>query len=216
MQKCRPSTDKPLLPGCYHAAIVAERTVVIVTRRDELAIAYATALWQWTEVEHEAFAIYLAAIGKVRDDFSALQASYLSVVVAKPRFAMIDAAAQLVWSGQVLDDYNAIKKELHVGNETRNRLAHYVGGDQKLVLPIWKSGDLTKAKAVASGNWTPEKLRAQAIDWGKLQTRIQEFARERFRAQQPSEWAEQQNQSPLTLKAPPPQAQRRKPRCKPL
>jgi len=186
-----------------------------VTRRDELAIAYAIALWQWTQVEHEAFAIYLAAIGKVRDDFRALQASYLSVVVTKPRFAMIDAAAQLVWSGQVLDDYNAIKRELHAGNETRSRLAHYVGCDQKLVLPTWKSDNLKKAKGVESENWTPEKLRAQAIAWGKLQTRIQEFARERFRAQRPSELAEQQNPSPLTLRAPPPKAQRRKPRGKP-
>jgi hypothetical protein len=185
-----------------------------VTGRDELAIAYATALWQWTQVEHEAFAIYLAAVGKVRDDFGALQASYLSVLLTKTRFEMIDAAASLVWSCPALNDYKAIRDELFAGNKTRGRLAHYVGDGAKLTLPIWKNADLKKTKGVASEKWTPEKLRAQAIAWGQLQTRIQEFARERFRAQWPLEQPEQQNQSPLTLRALPPKAQRRKPRGK--
>jgi hypothetical protein len=157
-----------------------------MTSREELAVAYAEAMWQWARVEHEAFYIYLAAVGKARDDYRTLQAAYLSLTLTEHRLRMMRAAASSAWSGTILEDFQAIESALTKGNKTRNKIAHLTAadGNPRLILPPPKGDDPSAASKFAGQNWTAQKLRSLAAEWSNLQRQIDAFVRERFLAQQ--------------------------------
>lgn len=119
----------------------------------DLKLAYADAMWAWSRVESELFAVYVAAIHGYTANYKSLQESYFAIVSAKSRLDMTNVAAKARWGGTNTAItwtalYSRCSKELRV----RGKCAHLKG---EVIAPE-KPNQKTIA-VLTQAFWHPEK-----------------------------------------------------------
>jgi hypothetical protein len=103
---------------------------------NDLAIAFAKAMWKWNEVEAEWFLVYMAATDTFNANFGAILESYFSIVSPQTKLDMTNKAANSAWKGTpLLDTWRDLAERSREHLRKRGKLAHLVGYRNRATKP---------------------------------------------------------------------------------
>lgn len=153
----------------------------------ELKIAYASAMWSWSRIESDLFAVYIAAIDGFKANFAAAQESYFSVVSAKNRLDITHHAAKASWDGSaLLTRWLPIEKVCRTELSARGRVAHLTG---RVLIPekphqkrlaivdehFWHPKRKMKYSEAKSVGFTANHLLDMSRKWDDLHRQLWDF-----------------------------------------
>ena len=195
---------------------------------EKLLIAYGQAMWSWSRVENNLFAIFSQAIAPTTTSHQkALRAAFFSIVAAKNRLDMLSSVTKEMWKGQgYWDDWLALLDECRSAQRTRGRLAHLVGYGFYIQKPNAQRDEIFAVLGepqnhptaprnhsdLKRGEFDADSLANHARVWGSLNSRLMLFAQH---VQEAQRGASSQPPANLRRLLRPPPSQTRTARPKP-